>query len=231
VIVYRFMDNLDANTLAILGVVDLGDPNKVLAGTRDQVLEKILGPLAQAKEKSLAESTAREAAELLVEARIQASAPAPRITYPLLQAASVEEDANLHRQFATLLANASDPLNLRKVSPSFVSILKDLSPEEALVLETLYTHTTASMDMIIGILRVPKMPDGSSLEVPAPYGSFEALTDNLQRLGLVQMSFGGPTRSGASVMNKIYGNGIPLTPLGRLFMAAVSKPPKDRSKA
>ena len=53
----------------------------------------------------------------------------------------------------------------------------------------------ASMDTIPGVLRVPEMPDGSSLEAPIPYGDFNALTDNLQRLGLVQMKFVGATRS------------------------------------
>jgi len=52
--------------------------------------------------------------------------------FPLLEGASLDEDENLHDMWAALLANAA--LDEKKVPPGFVAILKEMSPDEAMLL-------------------------------------------------------------------------------------------------
>lgn len=226
-------------SLIILGLPIAHQVSKAAANVAEDFLKRVLGPLADAKGKQWAAAMERtevlvaRASELVLEAGIDPTPVPGRVLFPLLQAACIEDDSGLRRQWATLLANAADPSDLRNVTPSFVSILKDLSPTEALILELLYSAHPAVIDFSDAqpaVLGISNPTDGSKIEVLVPYGSFQALSDNLQRLGLAEMRFGGQTRSGASVFAKIY-RGLPLTPFGTAFVAACTKPPKDRTPA
>jgi hypothetical protein len=177
------------------------------------------------------EEALNAAGDMLEEAGVQPTAVPHRVLVPALQAASLEDDQELRRRWATLIANAADPSKLRDVTPSFVAILSELSPVEAKILETVYFMQRASMDFVVrgrGLLRLTSESDGSVVELPVPYGDFKVLSDNLHRLGLVDFKFGGPTTARLSVHTKLY-QGLPLSPLGRHFMAACTRPPKDRS--
>ncbi|HEY1754405.1 MAG TPA: Abi-alpha family protein [Bryobacteraceae bacterium] len=61
-----------------------------------------------------------------------------RIWFPALSAASLNDDADLQRCWATLLINAADPEKQPAVLPAFVDILSQLSPKEALFMRQLY---------------------------------------------------------------------------------------------
>jgi hypothetical protein len=56
----------------------------------------------------------------------------PKILFPLLEGASMEEDETLHEMWAALLANASR--SSMTVRPNFISILRDMAPDEATIL-------------------------------------------------------------------------------------------------
>jgi hypothetical protein len=58
----------------------------------------------------------------------------PKILFPLLEGASFEENEDLHTMWAALLANAASPDGADKVRPAFISVLKQMSPDEASVL-------------------------------------------------------------------------------------------------
>jgi hypothetical protein len=58
-----------------------------------------------------------------------------KLLFPLLEGASFEEDENLHTMWAALLANAASPEDGPTVRPGFISVLKQMSPDEALVLK------------------------------------------------------------------------------------------------
>src|SRR6266436_5330022 len=58
-----------------------------------------------------------------------------KLLFPLLEGASFEEDEDLHTMWAALLANAASPDNADKVRPAFISVLKQMSPDEAAVLK------------------------------------------------------------------------------------------------
>src|SRR5712692_3782946 len=55
---------------------------------------------------------------------------------------SLEEDEAMQDRWASLLANAADPNSEVSVLPSFAEILKELSPKEAAILDTLFIHAT-----------------------------------------------------------------------------------------
>jgi Abortive infection alpha len=60
----------------------------------------------------------------------------PKILFPLLDGASMEDDDSLHDMWAALLANAASPRG-RIVRPSFISLLKEMAPDEAWLLSGL----------------------------------------------------------------------------------------------
>ena len=64
--------------------------------------------------------------------------PSPRIAVPTLQNASITEEAEVRAMYATLLANSMNEVVKNGVHPSFVEIIKQLSPDEAKILGHFY---------------------------------------------------------------------------------------------
>jgi len=103
---------------------------------------------------------------------------------PLLENGSLEEDESLIDKWAALLATAANPNSKVFVQPSFSEILKELSPKEALILDTIY-------DMVIS-LNIPRDrwvqhgAQGESLRQVLQLSDqeFEISIDNLYRLRL-----------------------------------------------
>jgi hypothetical protein len=58
-----------------------------------------------------------------------------KLLFPLLEGASLEEDEDLHTMWAALLANAASPTNAEQVRPGFVAILKQMAPDEVVLLK------------------------------------------------------------------------------------------------
>ena len=63
----------------------------------------------------------------------------PKILFPLLEGASMEDDEDLHTMWAALLANASSR-NQTIIRPNFISLLKDMAPDEAALLRATHMH-------------------------------------------------------------------------------------------
>jgi len=57
----------------------------------------------------------------------------PKLLFPLLEGASFEDNEDLHTMWAALLANAASP-DQHNVRPAFIGTLRQMSPDEALVL-------------------------------------------------------------------------------------------------
>lgn len=57
---------------------------------------------------------------------------------PLLEGASLEEDDDLQKRWAALLANAADPREERETHPSFAHMLSQMSAIDTAVLDVLY---------------------------------------------------------------------------------------------
>ena len=63
-----------------------------------------------------------------------------KILAPWLEGVALEENEDLQVLWAALLANAADPQSGDKVRPSFVSILKEMAPDEAQMLNWIHDN-------------------------------------------------------------------------------------------
>ncbi len=62
-----------------------------------------------------------------------------KIGLPMLEAASLEDEETLQSMWARLIANAMDPAYSETIHPAYAEVLKQLSADEALIIETLAT--------------------------------------------------------------------------------------------
>ncbi len=139
-----------------------------------------------------------------------------QIAIPLMLAGSLEENDYLRDRWAALLVNAADAASNIEVTRSFVSILEDLTPLDAMLLEKLYSpHLTK----IEAELWTYGLPGSVTEEVPADSSSraskpVDISLGNLGRLGLVEsaLAWSGPSPHAC----------VTRTPLGFAFIAAIS---------
>jgi hypothetical protein len=132
----------------------------VTAGTAMQVtqaavteakglLGKFLGPSADELGAALADNfrlfrvkqqirLLRDAKQLLADEGLDPKAVNLKTLVPLLEAAVLEEDEDMSKRWAALLASAANPANAQGVAPSFIEILKQLTPLEARLLDSVY---------------------------------------------------------------------------------------------
>lgn len=76
----------------------------------------------------------QKAEKMAQEAGFVPQAVPPKLLFPLLEGASMEDDENLHDMWAALLANAASPDYRGKVRPAFIAVLKQMAPDEAVLL-------------------------------------------------------------------------------------------------
>jgi hypothetical protein len=62
----------------------------------------------------------------------------PKILFPLLEGASFEDNEDLHTMWAALLANAASHERLQKIRPGFIAILRQMAPDESVLLNWMY---------------------------------------------------------------------------------------------
>jgi hypothetical protein len=133
-----------------------------------------------------------------------------KIGIPLIAAASLEENDELQDMFARLLVNATDPNAKVKAQRAFVTILEDMGPLEAHLLERIYSAPTGA-----GAVPTAGLPDkylDSSARGISPPEEISMALWNLVRLGCITPSatYGG----GGSVGR------VTLTELGRALIEA-----------
>jgi hypothetical protein len=130
--------------------------------------------------------------QMLSEAGIEPARIPPRFLLPALEAASVEDDATLQGKWAALLANAADP-NQSANRPSFVEVLKQLTPEEVAFLDSL----AASKQLLIAdrahdlgtfeglALAFVGQNRDEWAHVLRDSGHYRSILDDLMRLGIL----------------------------------------------
>lgn len=141
--------------------------------------------------------------------------PVPlNVAMPLIEAGSLEEDDFLQDRYVHLLSRAADATFDIEIRRAFVSILEDMTPLDAQVLDTLYSADPPDAESGRG-LRTADLPLSASAEGPEelqhPSPDVAVSLGNLARLGLVEsaMMYSG--------MQSVY-----LTDLGRAFIRATS---------
>ncbi|HDR9802428.1 TPA: DUF4393 domain-containing protein [Burkholderia cenocepacia] len=143
----------------------------------------------------------------------------PKFAVPLLQAASLEDDADIRDLWATLLVNAANADSGIDLSAAYISILRDLTPLDASILRTIYALPFDEMHhqgVFTGSLPeraiiCPK--DGRrSSENPEPANDVRLSLANLARLGCLTLT---RTMGGGEMMDSVN-----PTYLGSFFVAA-----------
>ena len=157
-----------------------------------------------------------KAQKMVESAGIDPGAVPMRTLLPLMEGASLEDDEDLNTKWAALLANASDGEGLT-VLPSFPDILKQLSPHEAAILNTLPTDRPPAPRKMT-VFELERVSERSGV----PYEVMEPLVENLQRLGIVT----GTQRldSGKMVASHEGLDAIGLSHFGFLFLKACRAP-------
>jgi Abortive infection alpha len=201
------------------------------------VLNKLLGPAATEIGLSWGDSfrvwrlkrtvqLLEEVRETAIDAGFHLKPVAPRLLFPLLESASLEDDEDLHKCWVALLSNASRPNSDTEVLPSFPNILKQLTSEEARFLNDAYdkvAHETKER------LRrgVPQLGDQPMLDVaidPSTVDSINrVLVNDMLRLGLLaaklRFGWGGGEADIFDAPNPVH-----LTEYGKAFVRACRLP-------
>jgi hypothetical protein len=148
------------------------------------LLQRVAGPLGDEVGESLALMARpyriklslkmfHKTQRMLGEAGIAPQAVPPRLFLPMLEAASIENDEDLHTKWSALLANAA--ASPGKVHPSYIEILKQLTPDDARFLDKLYIATNDTrFRQLKGLLGEDQ---------------FGIPFQNIVRLGLVQTTY------------------------------------------
>jgi len=153
---------------------------------------------------------------------------APRLLFPILDSASLEDDEDLHQRWVALLTNAARTDFGGKFLPSFPDILKQLTPAEAQFLDRAYDETTIYAERRRDEIRVNNPHVNVSDELATTLGISgrilsslpSVMIENLERLVLVTR-----TNVPLSLEDKIVhtmpsANHLYVSELGKAFVRA-----------
>ncbi len=192
-------------------------------------LGKFVGPAAEAMGKAAwerAQQVGSKALALLATVGREPQPVEPKLLVPLVQAASLEADPILTEKWAALLANAADPAQQAVAHPSFITVLQQLTTDDALVLAFVYANIPPSQTVELKV--VDFSVELSSQRVMSHFSwtkeriglSFE----NLERLKLINMFSSPPNYDMKSGIIQTTGPYITSQAFGHLFLAAVTPP-------
>jgi hypothetical protein len=153
---------------------------------------------------------------------------APRLFFPILEAASIEADDDMQTRWAALLAN--EAVHTESVHPSFIELLKQMSPADARLLDKFYDWCKSRNTHIVEWWRgKPPVDEPETRTI-----------QNLFRLGFIETTY--ELIPGESYVKIMAGNPQVLTDQPKLkddytvtsvafeFVEAC-RPPKENSKA
>lgn len=158
-------------------------------------------------------TVAAKARRMLEEAGFSPNEIPPRLFLPIMEASSIEDDAELQALWAGLLASASQQAD--NLSPSFVETLKQLSPDEARFFDRLYSSRIKQPRPFYA-RRVTLSPFAFGGRAEAPHVS----PDTFERLGLIRRIYGLTQEEGSSNAEKDVGYYFEVTDYAETFMRA-----------
>ena len=154
---------------------------KVIENASD-IFHKLAGPLAEELGLFFGEkvrdyrvrnwvNVMRRTKAMLNNADIEPTAVPSRLFLPIVQAASVEDSEILQEKWAALIANSAGPDRKKNVMPSFIEVLKQMTPDHARLLDGIYQKLELDRPSL-------RMADGE-MEPGRQIGSFVTLTQLL----------------------------------------------------
>lgn len=151
------------------------------------VLTKFVGPAAEHYGKAALEQVQRVSAkayQYLVTVGREPEPIAPKTLVPLAQAAALETDPGLSAKWAALLANAADPEVRVRIEPSYIEVLRQLTPADSQVLELIYSKMPAFNEQEFYYEPSPIRSDGFAQELGLSQKQYALCVDTLLRLRL-----------------------------------------------
>jgi hypothetical protein len=168
------------------GLEPIGDIVKRIAGPLADEIGEYFAAVVQPYRIVRQAQAIRKAQQMLREVGISPQTVPPRLLLPILEGAAIEDNEDLHSRWAALLANAA--ASSLSVHPSYIEILKQLAPDDAVLLEKLYDHcketrTSVVKPWIKPITYAERERRAAAGENP------EVAFDNLIRIGLIQVAY------------------------------------------
>jgi hypothetical protein len=150
---------MDPNELIKAVPEIIGGAAKVAAGTIPftGIVKRMLGPAADEVAEMWRDQVRvyrygrqlkllEKAERMATDAGYTPQAVPPKILFPLLEGASFEYNEDLHDMWAALLANAASPeVQHDSIRPGFIATLRQLSQDEAALLDWVYRHVAKEM--------------------------------------------------------------------------------------
>lgn len=176
-----------------------------------------------------------DAAHALITAGLQPQPVPGRILLQLTDHASVEEDDELRRKWVALLANSASPGESNKILPSFVDILRHLTPQQAQLLDWMYAQKIKPPDR----QWFPTWPDFRRDDIEKRFemssADFALFITDLDRLQLIEprrtlsIKEKVPTKTQLTIIidwinGRVLYDVIVLTALGLRFIEACTPP-------
>ena len=220
--------------LVIFGLKYVGQPGAELV---KDLVERILGPAADAKGLALREwieqrhnratDTLFEAGTLLRDAGIEPQPVPGRILLPLLEKASLQDQSELQRKWAALLANAATPDKM-EILPAYVEILSQLLPLHASLLDGMFSRQELTEEGRIRFKSVSRDEVLENLNIDKT--SYAVLAVDLHRMRLIEgSSHVWIAADPVGLTNPTNYGRITLTALGIHFIAACQPPARAES--
>jgi hypothetical protein len=200
-------------------------------------MEKLLGPAATEIGLSLGDSLrvwrlkravrlVQDVEQALLDAGLNLKPVAPRLLFPILEAASLQDEEDMHQRWVALLTNAARTDYDEEVLPSFPDILKQLTSAEAQFLDRAYDAVENEEQERLQ-RGLPHIGDIPMLDVPVNGETVASVSrvhlTNIQRLGLltakVRFGYGGGETDIFSAPNPVH-----LTEFDKAFVRVCRLP-------
>jgi len=161
---------------------------------------------------------------------------APRLLFPILDAATLEDDVELHRRWVALLTNAARTDFESDILPSFPDILKQLTPAEAQFLDEI--HDEINQDEMESAAKSlnenPNLAQSPFMKRPVRGPKLKSVhpivIESLERLMLVTRTGGIDFTSDDRQLVNTFApaNHLYMTGLGKAFVRACRLPATSR---
>jgi hypothetical protein len=125
----------------------VGDMLKKIVGPLADEIGEGMGVVAKHYRYRLAIKMYQKTERMLTDAGINPHAVPPRLFLPMIENASVQDDEGLHTRWAALLANAATSPD--SVHPSYIEVLRQLTPKDAKLLDELYDSCVGKRDRTV----------------------------------------------------------------------------------
>jgi hypothetical protein len=170
--------------------------------------------------------------EVVSDAGLTLKPVAPRLLFPILEAATLEDEKELHQRWVWLLTNAATIDFDTEILPCFPDILKQLTSEEARFLDSACDDATENAEQrntpqtaaLYGLLG-PNQISGSLLSTAHPL-----VLENLERLMLVSRHSGVKLSTDDQRYSNTFAaaNHLYITNLGKAFVRACRIPRRQK---